>query len=417
MKPIISNLAEKRIALLTLQHFSNAPRAQKEAEALSKAGADVTVFGAWWDRERAEEDAELAKSVQARFVPLLDLRHGEGGTFLPRLAGKVATVIYRHTGIVFPEVYGLTARKMLRAVRKLKPDLVMVHCEPGLWAGCRLLDLGFRVGIDFEDWFSEDLLPEDRLNRPVEALGQAEKRLLREGAVCFAPTDAMALRLAEWAEVSIPPLTIPNSFPWARAPEPNDPRQDKRDSEAVSLYWYSQTIGPGRGLEALAKALHRLKGNWQLHLRGNASWHEEWVNATFTPKIRNRVIVHSAVSNEDLSSCGVGHDLGLALEVPHCPSRDLTATNKIFEYLRSGLAVLATSTEGQREVMAACPEAGWIIEPNDVDGMVRILQKCIDQPGQMKAAKRVARRAAEEIWSWECFEPQLVKAVAESFRS
>jgi glycosyltransferase involved in cell wall biosynthesis len=404
-------LRGKKIALLTLQHFANAPRAQKESAALASAGAEVTVFGSWWSSEKANEDLQLAEQLGVTYVPLISLFAPKSKTFIPRLRARLAKSAYSSFGMVLPEAYGITARRMLIAIRKLRPDLTMVHCEPGLWAGCRLLDEGFRVGIDFEDWFSEDLLPKDRVGRPVEALARAEMRLLREGCVRFATTTAMGTALAEWAGIETPPVTIPNCFPWSQAPRVEDPRRDQRDPHAVSLYWFSQTIGPGRGLETLADALTKLRGNWQLHLRGNVSRHRAWFEETFPQEIRGRVILHEGVSNADLAACSSGHDIGLALETLYCKSRDLTATNKIFEYLRCGLAVIATSTKGQLEVMSQCPEAGWVIPPEDSDALAKVLQDCIDNEDQIRTVKSAARKAASDVWAWERYVPILFDAV------
>jgi glycosyltransferase involved in cell wall biosynthesis len=404
-------LIGKKIALLTLQHFANAPRAQKEAGALALAGAEVTVFGSWWSRERADEDLQLAGQLGINYVPLISLFAPKSETFIPRLRARLAKSVYSSCGIVLPEAYGMTARRMLSAIRKLRPDLTMVHCEPGLWAGCRLLDEGFRVGIDFEDWFSEDLLPKDRVGRPVEALARAEKRLLREGSVKFATTSAMGTALAGWAGIQTPPVTIPNCFPFSQAPRAEDSRRDQRDPSAVSLYWFSQTIGPGRGLEALAHALTMVRGNWQLHLRGDMSRHRAWFEETFPQEIRGRVVLHDGVSNADLPACSSGHDVGLALEAPNCKSRDLTATNKIFEYLRCGLAAIATSTKGQLEVMSQCPEAGWVIPPEDPVALAKVLQNCIDQRDEVDAAKEAAKKVACDEWAWEKYQPILIESI------
>ena len=406
-------MKNKKIALLCLQHLSNAPRAQKEAGSLARAGADVTVFGSWWNAERAEEDLKLAERLGIRYVPLVDLRPEASSTFVPRLQARIAKEAIRRFGVALPESFGVSARAMVRAVEDLQPDLVMVHSEPGLWAGRKLHKKGYRVGIDFEDWFSEDLLEEARKSRPVAQIAAAEKYLLKNAAVAFATTDAMGHALANWAGEIPPPLTIPNTFPWQDAPEEPE-NLDQRDPDAVSFYWFSQTIGPGRGLETLAEALTHLKGNWQLHLRGKLHTRVDWFESTFKEEIRDRVLIQPIVSNELLPAHSASHDVGLALEEPFCKSRDLTATNKIFEYLRCGLFTIATETSGQREVLAECPEAGFLLPSDAPVRLINALQDCIDHPNKLKASKKAAREAAKGPWNWETFEGRLVAAVEKS---
>ena len=189
-----------------------------------------------------------------------------------------------------------------------------------------------------------------------------------------------------------------------------EPR-DVRDPEALSLYWFSQTIGPGRGLEALARALSGLHGNWQLFLRGDLRNHRPWFEATFPLELRSRVILLPTVPNRDLAAHSASHDVGLALEESDVRSRDLTATNKIFEYLRCGLAVVATRTQGQAEVMATCPEAGWLIPPGDSEALRQCLQNLLDASQHVARAKAKAREAAAGPWAWESHVGKLKEAL------
>jgi glycosyltransferase involved in cell wall biosynthesis len=156
-------------------------------------------------------------------------------------------------------------------------------------------------------------------------------------------------------------------------------------------------------LESLAKALPKLCGPWELHLRGNLRGYDRWFEEHFPTGVRSRVHLHPCVSNEDLPMCSGSHDVGLALEVPHCPSRDLTATNKIFEYLRCGLAVIASKTKGQIEVMERCPDAGWIVPSDDAVALASVMQVCLDHPAALFEAKIAARGAAAGVWDWAPF--------------
>src|SRR5581483_420228 len=58
------------------------------------------------------------------------------------------------------------------------------------------------------------------------------------------------------------PVTILNTFPLERL----DAREANRP---VKLYWYSQVIGPNRGLETLMKAVAGIDRPFELHLRGS----------------------------------------------------------------------------------------------------------------------------------------------------
>ncbi len=408
------NHSPKTLLILIGGHLALAPRPQKEAAAAKEAGFRVYVRGVWWDKTLALEDLELARNVGIDFAPVMNLSRRGISSLIFRIKQRLAVEIYKRFEFVTSRSFGLAAPEMLREAIRLAPDITMVHSEAGLWVGNQLIKHGYRVGVDFEDWFSEDLPPQDRAGRPVAAIKELERALLKNAYPTIATTVAMAQALSKDSSCERLPSVIPNCFPWAKATHPSTENpNDQRDPNAVSFYWFSQTIGPGRGLELLAKALPGLKGNWQVHLRGNLRNYESWFNSTFSPEIRDRVILHEMVPNSELRIRSTSHDVGLALEVPSCPSRDLTATNKIFEYLRCGLAVIATATQGQMEAMEQCPNAGWIISPDNAENLQAVMQLCLDTPTNLKDAQSAASHAAAGPWAWEKFEPCLQKLLVQ----
>lgn len=191
--------ANKHVLILIGGHFANAPRPQKEAQAAREAGFDVSVRGMWHDPSLALEDGEIARSLGIDFEPLLDLRNRNAKTVFARLMGKASRIWLKLTGRATASSFGLTAPLMLKEAKRLRPDLVMIHSEAGLWAGKVLLEKGFRVGVDFEDWFSEDLPASSRADRPVEALKELEHSLLHHSHAAFTTTQSMAGRMAEEA--------------------------------------------------------------------------------------------------------------------------------------------------------------------------------------------------------------------------
>jgi glycosyltransferase involved in cell wall biosynthesis len=304
---------------------------------------------------------------------------------------------------------------MLCEWKRVSPDLTIIHCEPGLWAAERIARLGGRVAVDFEDWFSHDLRPEDRQVRPVAVLQRLERLMLRNAEFCLTTTEAMAKALAEDAGAERIPVVLPNSFPISARIEAQHGSRDDRKMAGVSFHWFSQTIGPGRGLETLAAALPQLTGEWHVTLRGALRGYRTWFDETFPSSVRERVEILDPVPNRQLLARTMSHDVGLALEEPFCASRDLTATNKIFEYLRAGLAVIATRTTGQLEVLARCEKAGTLVEPGNPTSLARSMQQYIDEPNFLSRSKADAVIAGE-TWAWENFEPVIQQMVVKSLR-
>ncbi len=408
-----------KIQILIGAHLCTAPRPQKEAEALTHEGHEVTVRGYWFDPELVERDRDLMSRSEWRFEPILDFQptHSLLNQWI-RFQGRIGREIYQRFNIFSPALLGCGARAMLQAARLAKADLTIVHSEAGLWVGNQLLNEGYRVGVDFEDWFSEDLLPSDRIHRPIEQLKALEKRLLQDCKYCLTTSHAMAEAMALAYHGPIPTVVY-NSFPWAERSQMDGQIRDRQDLSMPSLHWFSQTIGPGRGLETLFMALKHLEIPVEIHLRGNypapsRRWLEalvpaEWQN--FLPnQLEHRLLIHPTVPNAELLSRIAEHDIGLALESADIPSRNFTITNKLFQYLQGGLALAATNTAGQAEILSRFPSLGEIISSHQPQALASFLAHLLRNPDQLNRAKQESLRIAKTSLSWEKQKEALLEA-------
>jgi len=91
----------------------------------------------------------------------------------------------------------------------------------------------------------------------------------------------------------------------------------------------------------------------------------------------------------------------LALECNDIPSRNLTVTNKLFQYLQAGLAVIATDTAGQREIFSQCLAIGRLIPSNHPLALAQAVEDLLHNPGKLTAAKTAALQAAQAQFCWE----------------
>jgi glycosyltransferase involved in cell wall biosynthesis len=114
----------------------------------------------------------------------------------------------------------------------------------------------------------------------------------------------------------------------------------------------------------------------------------------------------------DLPSAIAAYDIGLALEPETPESRYLTTTNKIFQYLNAGLAIVATPTAGQREVMSAIPACGIIVESKEPKVLAAQLDTLLSSSVRLGEMGAAARDGAANRYCWERTAPQLVAAVA-----
>ena len=393
-----------RISIYIGRHLCTAPRPCKEADALSAAGHEVTVCGLWSDPRLVARDQALLAGRKWKFKPYADCRpetfRKRWRWWQVRARNRLARELFVRTGRVSADLFGYGTSRMEANAIQEKADLAIFHSEGGLWVAQSLRRVGRRVGMDFEDWFSEDLPPAKHTGRPIMALKKLEAAALNFGPYVLATSHAMANALAT-AYAGPAPSVIYNTFPIVDAPV--SPRLfQERTSGRVSLHWFSLFLGPDRGLETLVAALPLLSADWTLHLRADDPGNfRAQLLANLPAALTSRVEFHPTVPNAELPSRIAEHDIGLALDVCAIPSRNLTVTNKLFQYLQAGLAVVASDTAGHREILEQAEGAGEIYVAGDSISLAAAISRLCDNATRLSTAQRAARLAGETVFAHE----------------
>ncbi len=409
-----------RIVLISGNSLCHNPRVMKAATTLARHGYDVHVLGAWLDADLKALDRAMLAQAPFSFEPVFDATlpglSGAAAHTLRRARRKAANTVYGLTGWQSRDQLGYGIGRLLARARALAADLYIAHSEPALYVAWRLMREGRRTGVDMEDWYSQDLLADARARRPLGLLQRLESELLVKGAYATCPSRAMSQALTT-AYGGKPPAVIYNAFPAADRGTIDGIYKDRRDTGLPSIYWFSQTLGPGRGLEDLVAALPLLDRDVEIHLRGRAApGMAEWIGSQTPARWRQRVVLHPLVPNEELLSRLAEHDIGFAGEQPYCRSRDLTVTNKILHYLLGGLAVVASDTAGQREVALQASGAVTLYEPGNPVASVQVLRTLIDSRDGLARAKAAALQAAEQTFCWERQEQVLLRSIEAALR-
>lgn len=413
---------QQTIVLLTGNSLSNNPRAFKEASALARAGYRVQLLGAWLDPDFKSRDEALLPELPFDFIPVLDMTAIDGlkrvDQFTRRLHRRAAQYAHDLVGWESQRQFGGTVEPLLREALRRPASLYIAHSEVGLCVAAELLRRGLPVGVDMEDWFSEDLLPAARRRRPLGLLRDLERLILSHGVWAACPSEAMATALAETYGCRRPTV-IYNAFSWSDRVFLEGEVLDRRDRAIASLYWFSQTIGPGRGIEELLAALPLLRGDCEIHLRGRLiPGFDRWIAERLPePWRRRRVFMHDLVNTTDLLPRIAEHDIGFAGEPRDPANKDLTVSNKILHYLLGGLAVVASDTKGQQEVARRAPEAVTLYRAGDARDLARQLDLLIESPARRMAAQRAALAAAQVTFCWEREGDRLIAAMMETLHS
>ena len=401
---------QRKILILTSAHLCRNPRVVKEATTLGAAGYDVTVMSVSSQARFERMDRELMRGLPFQRV-VIDYTASTPGArladFLQRGATWVARRVCSELEFETAQTLG-PARALLRFARRFPADLTIVHTEIPIWAAQHLIKDGRRVAVDVEDWYSEDLLFADRRSRPLRMLRHAEQAALRQASYSSATAQSMADALTN-AYQCPPPIVLRNSFPL----QPRSRVDFPATTGTPRFIWFSQTIGPGRGLELFFAAWARTSHPSQVYLLGDERpGYREKLLARLPSARRGDLHFIPLVTPEQLPGKLAEFDLGLALE-PRWPlNRNITVTNKILQYMNAGLAIIATDTAGQQEVMAAAPASGLLITAHETTEYAAKLDTLLGDHAQLRAAQVASRAAAEREFCWERETPRLLSAVA-----
>ena len=404
-----------KIGIVTGASLAWNPRALKEARALASAGFNVVVYGSSSDQSGFERDNALASRHGFTFRCVFPTWSGSPEVRLRRILEKTrnraSRSLFRLTGMESRWQLGPLVAELFRQASAASADYYIVHLEQAAWAGTRLLRQGVRVGVDVEDWYSEDLLPEAKRSRPARLLRELEGTLLRQGSHATCPSYEMSEALAR-AYRCPPPAVVYNAFPWSDRNSLDGAAKDRKGSPIPSVHWFSQTMGPGRGLEDLLSALQFVKYDIEIHLRGTpVSAFDAWLSKNVPAGWRNKIFLHNVVPNEDLLSRISEHDIGFAGEMQYCRNKDLTVSNKMLHYLLGGLAVVASDTTGQREVAERATGAVFLYQPGDPQDLATHLNRLLGSKEGLARAKNAALKIAQMTYCWERQEKVLLDVV------
>lgn len=393
-----------RICVITAGHLSTTPRMLKATEAFAEAGYDVTIVSttgwAKWAR-KADEEIYAGRNREWRWVKVPWDRQSAPATW---------------AGSAVRARFATKATRLIRPARLPLSFLGMAHIRsnPELFAAIRRqpCDLYYgggsslaatadaaarrqtRFGIDLEDFHSAELREQGRAGSVVSEI---ERRVLPRASFLTAGSEAIAVEYERALQVH--PFAIHNTFPLADAVA----RPSLRSTGPLKFYWFSQTIGGGRGLEEAILAIGQAGVPAELHLRGQADirYVQALQDRAMTAAANLRIFCHDPAPPDQMVQLAARYDIGLSLERSEPLNRDLCLTNKAFTYMLAGLAVVFTDTTAQRRLAGSMGEGAFSYSAGDPLAFSEQIRTWASDGDMLHRAKEAALEAARKRWHWE----------------
>jgi len=392
---------KKRITVITAGHLSTCPRMLKAADALAEEGHDVHLVSTRSTAWASDADQAVLKRRRDRWQwSVVDYtRQGAPLTYVTsgvkqKLARSVSrfrsTIPFRVAAKALFRVHD----HLVRAALATKADFFYGGTVGAMGATFESATrTGCEYALDLEDFYSGDHPEDAKLTRLVE---RVETETV--GGARFLTAASAGIANVYRSSFGVEPVVINNTFPL-----PSQVPRTAPSGGPLKLYWFSQTIGRGRGLEDAVEALRRAGIPAELHLRGNADTdfvaHLESFVSKDAPNLR--LVVHAPASPDEMVELLADFDVGLATEQGASVNREVCLTNKALTYILGGLALVMTETTGQRPLIEDLSEASIHYPPGDVDALASGLRRLADEPSFLERCRRASWEAATRRWHWE----------------
>ncbi|MBS1917772.1 MAG: glycosyltransferase family 4 protein [Bacteroidetes bacterium] len=404
-----------KITIVTSGQPSSNPRAVKEAIALSKAGHQVIVIYNFWVVWADKGDAQIVKEYpDIKWIRVGGHPDSNKSRFLfTRIRSKIFNLFSK----ILPQNVFLQQRSIARcyhelktAALKSKADLYIAHNLGALAPAAKAAKKNSsKYAFDAEDYHRGETtntflcqrakLIEDAYIPGAGYISAASPLIAKKYAALYPATN---------------PVVINNVFSKKHLATGV---KKFNHGDVLKLFWFSQTVGADRGLEEAIKAISTInKASVQLTILGNSpkeiKLHFEKIAGANNG---NRLIFLNPVQPEEIFAIAQQHHVGLALENAHTPNRNICLTNKIFTYLISGLAIIATDTEAQKDFLHTYTDIGETYPRGDAQSLAEVICRYIEDPGLLLKHRQTALNLASEKMNWETEQNYLLSAVAKLF--
>jgi len=407
----------RKVCIVSSGNLASNPRLLKEADALHEAGYAVTAVVCDYTAALRDFDDDIAAKVPWTVVRV------PRPAWEPYLhaTSKLGARILSSAGLGVPvslaaSAYGGPAQALRHAMRDLPADLYIAHYVPALPAAAFAARRhSGMLGFDAEDFHAGE-----GTGGASEDFRMAMVRLIERACLphCVHMTAASPLIGEAYKSLyGVSSTTVLNVFPLELLTTGATPCARRADKGTLRAYWFSQTVGLDRGLQAFLKAMAVAKGRVSLDIRGGDRWgHGDSLLALARELgIAERVRLLPTAAPDEMVDLAASYDLGLSLETEATESRRLCLTNKIFTYLLAGVPVMMSDTPAQSALAPELGDAAALVPLADPSAMAQALDRLAGSPDRLDKAKAEAARLGRQRYNWQVEKRALLSSVERAF--
>ncbi|MBD2593970.1 hypothetical protein H6G74_06460 [Nostoc spongiaeforme FACHB-130] len=393
-------MKQQRICLVSPGHVASNPRLVKEANALHEAGFQVRVVaGDYMAAIRPLDQTILSEAPWA----WVQVGLGSKPSYLARRLWQDVARRIAKTGWI-PDIsmaiwaHSLVSFQLAKAAVVEPADLYIAHNLAALPAAAIAAERHrAKLGFDAEDFHTGELPDTPEYQGEIAVRDRIERTFLPRCQHLTAASPGIAAAYAKRYSVHMEPIL--NVCPLSEAPtSPNQPQASE-----PSLYWFSQTIGPGRGIESIVQAMGQMQTPVHLHLRGllAAEYSEQLMALGQKVGVGDRLHILPPAPPSEMVRLAAPHDMGLCLELTQPLNRAICLTNKIFTYLLAGIPLLISKTPAQEEIYQQLKAAALLVNIEEPTTIAIALDDWFSHPDKFQQARVKAWELGRRFYNWD----------------
>jgi glycosyltransferase involved in cell wall biosynthesis len=286
-----------------------------------------------------------------------------------------------------PEIFGVRAVSLAPMLRRAPADVYIAHgIDTLLPVTMAAHHHRAKIVFDSMEYYSD--MGDNQTNAEKTATRALQTRVLPSCALVLAASD-------EIADVLVSEYNIRRPVPVYNTPTVEHKLPQKNNGE-FSLYWRNIQIGFGqRGLEDALVALSMLPSEIKLYLQGELPIDRAAELRTRIAKlgIESRVVVKPPFRPDQAVWQAAPHTIGLCLERHGPANHEYTVSNKIFDYMMGGLAVISADLRGLRRVINRS-RGGVLFAPGNPENLAEVIHTLFQDRERVRVLGENARAFA-----------------------
>lgn len=282
-----------------------------------------------------------------------------------------------------------------------KYDFIMVNLVDNLPYAAKVKQRsGGKIIYDSQEYFVGQYQKYEK--EKLNWVTKAERDFIPDVDILITTTNVMKDRLFNDYKLSIPAFRVRNT-PSAKMLA-SAKKKGQSSNEALKLVWHGMGIylNNTRGVHILVQAIGKCKQNVLLTLQGLLPDSQKEILDGYirTLGIENKIVVVPPADPYDIVGSITKYDVGLIGELPEEDNQRLTSSNKLFDYLNAGLAVITSDLPGLNETVKDM-SLGLSYQAGNINELAAAIDKLAEDRHLLNELKERSLKASQQELFWE----------------